>query len=369
MIVAHRWWAATVAAGAVAGAACAATEGETTPADSAAVRVVNVEVERLAYGDFTDWIRITGEVAAMHDVTLAAEEGGRVERFPVAKGRAVAAGQVIAELDDDVLRAQVEEARAQADLAREQHERQRRLWVEEGLGTELAWLQAKSQAEASAARLATLEARLARMTIRSPVAGVFDQKFVEAGEMAMPGSRIARVVSITRVKVTGGIPERDALAAQRGDSARIVFDVLPGREFVGRIDYVGASVDAANRTVPIEVVMRNPGGVVRPRMIANVQVVRARLDSVLVVPQEVVRRIEDGYQVLVAVERNGHAVAEARKVTLGPAYRNRVVITGGLAAGDRVITVGANLVDHGSRIRIVRDAPERVELTPGREGA
>ena len=361
MTAAHKWWLAAAAATTLAGVGCSTTEGEATPADSAAVRIVNVEVERLAYGDFTDWIRITGEVEALHDVTLAAEEGGQVARFLVAKGRPVAAGQVIAEIDDAVLSAQVDEARAQAEFAREQHERQRRLWVDEGLGTELAWLQAKAAAEGAAARLATLEARLARTKIRSPVAGVFDERFVEAGEMAMPGTRVARVVSTGRVKVTGGIPERYAMAVRRGDQARITFDVLPDREYLGRIEYVGTSVDPANRTVPIEVLMDNPGGIARPRMIANVQVVRARLDSVLVVPQQVVQRIEDGYQVLVAVEEGGHEVARARKVELGPAYRNRVVITSGLAAGDRVITVGAR-VDPGSRIRIIRDAPAATKL-------
>lgn len=349
-------------------AGCSATQGEAAPGDSAEIRVVNVETAVLAPAAFVDWIRITGEVEALHDVTLSAEEAGRVVRFPVAKGRTVAAGAVIAELDDDLLTAQVAEARAQADLAREQFERQRRLWVDEKMGTEIAYLQARAQAEAAAARLASLEARLARTRIRAPVAGVFDEKFVEEGEMAMPGTRIARLVSTGRVKVTGGVPERYASSVRRGDPARISFDVLPGREFTGRIDFVGASVDPANRTIPIEVVMDNPEGLVRPRMIANVQVRRAQLDGVLVVPQQVVQRIEDGYQVLVVVEEDGHPVARARRVTLGPAYRNQVVITSGLAAGDRVITVGAHLADHGDRVRVVREAPPTA-APEGTEGA
>lgn len=334
--------------------ACSASEG--APADdSPAVRVVNVEIETVTPRAFVDWIRLTGEVEAMYDVTLAAEESGRVERFHVTKGRPVRAGAVIAELDDTVLRAQMAEARAQAELAAEQFERQRRLWEDEGMGTEIAFLEARARAVAARARLEILEARLAHTRIRAPVDGIFDERFVEVGEMATPGLPIARIVSVDRVKVTGGVPERYALAVTRGDSARISFDVLPNREFTGRVDFVGTSVDPSNRTVPIEILMTNPGGVVKPRMIATVQVVRARLDSTLVVPQEVVRRVEAGYQLLVAVPQDQHTVAEARSVTLGPAYRNEVVITSGLAPGDQVITVGSHLADHGSRIRVVAE--------------
>jgi membrane fusion protein (multidrug efflux system) len=122
---------------------------------------------------------------------------------------------------------------------------------------------------------------------------------------------------------------------------------------MGEINFVGASVDDRNRTVPIEIVLDNPGGVAKPRMVANVRIERERLDSVVVVPQDVVVRTEVGYQVFVVVERNGVLIAEARQVRLGPSYANRVVIEEGLAVGDKLITLGHRLVDEGSRVRVV----------------
>jgi multidrug efflux pump subunit AcrA (membrane-fusion protein) len=64
--------------------------------------------------------------------------------------------------------------------------------------------------------------------------------------------------------------------------------------------------------------------------------------------------------VFVATERDGATFAEARPVTLGPSHENRVVITDGLTPGDRVISAGSRLVDHGSRLRIIA----RQEATP-----
>lgn len=356
-----RQFGARVALGSLilaAAAACATSEGAGVPGqdDSTGVRIVNVEVTTLEPTSFTEYLRVTGEAAALHDVTLSAEEMGQVARFLVDKGDRVRAGQVIAELDASVLRAQVAEARAAADLAREQFERQRGLWEDQRIGSEIAFLQARSASEGAAARLAMLEARLENTRITAPVDGVFDEKFIEAGEMAAPGARIARVVSTGRIKIQAGVPERAALAIRAGTRATVTFDVLPGQRFDGRVTFVGASVDRVNRTVPVEVLLDNTTGIVKPHMVANVELVQLQRENVIVVPQQAVLRTEDGYQALVVVEQDGHPVAAARSVRLGPTWANRVVVEDGLAAGERLIRLGQQLVDPGTRVRIVSAA-------------
>lgn len=333
--------------------ACQSTEGASNASDEDMVRVINVEVTPVVTGRFDDFIRVTGEIEALHDVTLSAEESGRILDYRIAKGDWVPKDSVIAELDGEILAAQAREARASAQLADEQFERQRRLWEDEGYGSEIAFLQARTSAAVAHARLSTLEARLARTKIRAPVAGVFDEKYAEVGEMVMPGTRIARVVSYRQVKVTGGVPERYALTLRVGARADVTFDVLPGEAFSGRIRYVGASIDPVNRTIPIELVLDNPGTRIKPRMIANIQVARERLTDVVVVPQQVLLRTEDGFEVFVVAETAGRPIARRRAVTVGARADNHVVITSGLEPGDLLITIGQRLVDDGSRVRIV----------------
>lgn len=352
---------------AVLASACAPAEGDDGGAQGASeqpsgVRIVNVEVTSVSPSEFTDFIRVTGEVEALHDVTIAAEESGRIEAFPAEKGQRVVRGQVIARLEDGLLRAQVAEAQASARLAHEQHERQRQLWVDEKMGTEIAYLQAKYQSEQAAARLAQLEERLARTVIVSPVTGVFDEKYLEAGEMATVGNPIARVVATSRVKIAAGIPERFARSVKVGTPARVWFDIFPERDFEGRIDFVGSTVDPGNRTFPIEIVMSNPDRVVKPHMVASVEVQHALLRDVIVVAQDVVQRAAGGYKVFVVEERDGHLYAASRTVRLGATSGNRTVIEDGLAVGDRLITLGHKQVDDGSRIRLVgADAPATSE--------
>src|SRR3990172_6704214 len=175
-----RVWLSAVGVLATAGvwAAGRSAGGETADTETApdAARVVNVEVLTATPGSFVDYIRATGEVEALSDVTLSAEETGVIREFFVAKGAWVEQGKPIAKIDDAVLKAQVEEARAAAGLAREQYARQRRVWEESQVGSEIALLQTQSQAEAAAARQAAPEARLERTVIRAPLSGVFDEK-------------------------------------------------------------------------------------------------------------------------------------------------------------------------------------------------
>ncbi len=371
-LMSTRWLVGAPLAGMlVLAGGCAQAEGD---ADTEAAirqgpvpvaRTINVEVVHVTATPFTDYIRITGQAEAYRDVTISAEETGVIVEYLVEKGQRVSKGQVIAKMDTRVMDAQVAEARGNASLAGEQFERQRRLWEDEGIGSEISFLEARYRGEIANSRLGTLASRLEKMTIRSPIDGVFDERFIEAGEIAMMGARVVRVLSTGRLKITGGVPERFALSVRPGADALISFDIMPERQYEGRIAFVGSSVEQLSRTFPIEIVMQNPGGVIKPRMVANVQLVRDALQNVVVVPQQVVRRSEAGYHVFVAVERNGEIFAQAQPVRLGSSYGSEVVVEEGLEVGDALITLGSRLVDDGSRIRIVNTVAAGVSSPEG----
>lgn len=326
--------------------------------DRSASRVINVEVRTVEPAEFTEVIRLTGTVQANQDVVVSAEESGVIRQLFVEKGRGVSAGQPIAKVDDRILRSQVEQARAEASLATEIWERRRRLWEEDRVGSELAYLEARSTAEQTRANLETLEQRLERTTVRAPISGILDDRMVEVGTMVSSGTPVARIVDLNPVKVRGGVPERYAADVEMGSSATATFDVLGGQSYEGEISFVGAAVDRASRTFPVELVIPNPGRAVKPEMVANVTLVRRGLDAALVVPQEALVRVQDGFQVFVVEERDDELVAVGRPVTVGPSQRNRAVIESGLEEGDRLIVVGQHQVATGDRVRIVRGEGE-----------
>ena len=171
--------------------------------------------------------------------------------------------------------------------------------------------------------------------------------------MVAPGQTVARVVDLNRVKIDGGVPERYAADIHVGTQALVSFDVLPGKDFPAKLDYVGAAVNTENRTFPVEMVLPNEEGLIKPEMVANVSITRNRLENALVVPQDALVRVEKGYVVFVAVDGSEGTLAEQRDVTLGPSRDNTVVIDAGVSAGDRLIVVGQKTVAAGDHVSIV----------------
>lgn len=334
-------------------AACGEADGAPEPGGEAFVRVVNVEVAQLEPARFVEDIRLTGTIQASRDVMISAEESGVIREVVVDKGQQVRAGAALLQIDAALLEAQVAEARAQAELARETWERRRRLWEEDSVGSELAYLEARYAADQAQARLRTLEERLARTVIRAPFAGVFDERRVDVGSLVSPGTVVGRIISLDPVKVTAGVPERYAADVRVGAEVDVRFDALGGQLFSGRVDYVGSTVDPRTRTFPIEVEVDNPGGVIKPEMVASARLVRQVSEGVIVVPQEAVIRTETGYRAFVIEGSADDAVARAADVELGASRDDVVHVLRGLRAGQQLVVLGQQQLADGDRVRIV----------------
>jgi membrane fusion protein, multidrug efflux system len=327
------------------------------PGDSEAARsaprIVNVEVMTMATEAFDDMITITGTVEAERDVTVAAEESGVIREVFVDKGSQVRQGQPLARIDDRVLRAQYDQARSEATLARETFERQRRLWEDEKIGSEMNYLRARYGAETAEASARMLAARLDRTVVRAPIAGVLDARFIEVGSMVGPGTPVARIMDVDPLKVTGGVPERYAGEIRTGAEATITFDNMNAVEFTGTSRFVGAAVNEQNRTFPVEVAVPNTAGTLKPGMVARVRLARGRTADALLVPREAVLRTEHGYIVYTVSEQDGRRTAVVTPVVTGPGAGNRVVVESGLQAGDVVVIVGQHQVAGGDVVQVV----------------
>lgn len=341
-------------------AGCA--DGEATAAAEPATpagRLVSVQVVEVQPEPFTDYVQVVGRIEASRDVTVSAEEAGTIRELLVEKGASVQAGQPIARIDDRVLRPQAEQAAAEAALARETWERQRRLWEEDRVGSEITYLQARYRAETAEAGARALRERLERTIVRAPISGVLDGRFVEVGTLVSPGTPIGRILDTRTVKVSGGVPERYAGQIEPGSRVEVAVEGMPSASFTGEVHFVGAAIDLGNRSFPIEVEVPNQSGQLKTGMVANVRVLRDRLEEALVVPQEAILRVEDGYAVFVVAEQAGELVADSRMVTLGPSQGNRVMIESGLSAGDRVVVVGQARLARGDRLQIVQPTAGR----------
>jgi len=331
------------------------TEVANEQAAEAFSRVINVETSPIVTEDFEEVVRLTGTVAANRDVVISAEESGRITAVYLDRGRRVRTGASIARIAAVGLTAQVEQARAMSNLAEETWKRRQRLYEEDQVGSELAYLEAKYSAEQAAAAVVALEDRLAKTVIRAPFPGVLEDRMIEIGSMVSPGVPVARVIDLDPVKIRAGVPERYALDVRQGASASVTFDVLGEEVFRGIVTFVGSAVDPQSRTFPVEFEIPNAEEKIKPEMVANVRVVRGERAAAIVIPQDALVRVEDGYVAFVVEGTGDEATARVRRIERGPSQSNRVVVEAGLAVGDRLVVVGQHQVEDGDRVRVVSD--------------
>jgi RND family efflux transporter MFP subunit len=351
--------------------ACGQAGGAEPPeSEEERVRTMNVEAVEIQPQAFTHFVRVVGTVEAERDVTVSAEEGGVVKAVLTRKGERVRPGAPLLKIGDDVLQAELDQAVSQAALAEETWERQRRLWEEEQVGTEMAYLQAKYNAQTARAQARVLNERVERTTVRAPVAGVLDDRMVEVGGMVAAGTPVARILSVDTVTIVGGVPERYAADIERGSEVTVEIQALGGRAYTGAVDFVGQAVAGDNRTFRIEVDVPNPGLGIKPGMVADIRVSRQTLEAALAVPRHAVLRRENGYVAYVAEPTNdGRYRAVARPVVPGVNRNDMVVIEQGLEPGDLVVVVGQQSIADGDMLRLTnRDAPAGAGSETARTG-
>ncbi len=344
-----------------------ASEDPVLESPSAATRTVRVQTLRIEPSTFTDVVALTGVVDAPDDARLSAQTAGTVlEVLPL--GSHVSQGEVVAHLDAGMInalvkqvRAQVETAHAQADLAEDTYNRQKPLF-QDSIISALEFENVRSQYNQAKAGLSQAEAALAQALeqlkytrITAPFDGTIEERFVEGGEQVLPGTAIARIVDTRKVKVTAGVPERYASDIHTGSAVDLGFSAygVPNRS--GAVSFVGRVINPQNRTFPIEIELDNADGSLKPEMTATVFVTRATYEASLVVPQTAVLRDENGTSLYAVSRTDGTPKATLRKVELGSSYGGRVMILSGLEIGDEVIVVGQTNVTEGDVLEIVED--------------
>lgn len=337
---------------------------------------VPVEVLTVTTEDATATVTATGTLAAREDVPISAEASGRVSEVPAQVGDEVSEGEVLVRLDDELARLSLKQAEAQllaaqADLADAERgfERSRSL-LESGdisqAGFETAQLRyqaAESAALAAEAAHASAERQLRNTAIESPIDGTVAFMHAEVGHLMNIGAPVAHVVNTSTLEIEIGLTEAQAVEVEPGRGALVRFRSMPGREFEGRVEYVGPRADDRTKTFPARVVLRNVGGELRAGMVAEVTIAtREYEDAVVIVRDWVVERYGEP-----AVYVAADSVAQLRRVRLGQVLGDRVVIEEGLEPGERLVVLGYDQLSDGARIKVMNGVGGSVPISPAVE--
>ena len=325
-------------------------EGEVAkldPKKKEEARVKDVAVSPLAASTFRRYVEVQGTIDAKNNVQVAPKSGGAVTAVYVVEGSSVRAGQVLARIDDQILRTSAEEIKTQLSLANTVFEKQASLWKQQ-IGTEIQYLQAKNNKEGLERRLATLNSQLSQSNVTAPISGVVDQVFAKVGSTAAPGMPMFQVVNLSQLKVKANVADTYAGSVRKGDEVIIRFPDV-NREFKTRINFVSTTVDPLSRTFTIEAPLPSDRSL-KPNMLAQVKINDLNKANALVINQNLVQSTELGQLVYVAVNEGGKKVAKSRKITTGQSYGGQIEIVAGLKPGDQLVTRGYQELTDGTVI-------------------
>lgn len=338
-----------------------------------------VQVRKLELSNFVHSIEIQGNVTTDQDVMVQPQFAGTLSLF-VRKGQYVGRGQVIGRVADGGLRdqyqqalisvstikAQLGAAQSNANLARIAYEKQSSLWKQK-IGSEFQYLQSKTNYEAAQRQVSGLQsqvsatqkaadavrANLAKTAIVAPFSGVVDDVITQNGQVVTPGSNIIKLISLGTMRVEANVPETYLAKVRQGTGVKIFLPTL-NKTLSSSVRLVGNYIDPATRTFKIEVPISGEGGIVKPNLLAQVQIQDYVNPSAIQVPAQYV--YEDAAKrkyVFVAVNVNGqNAIAKKVYVNEGEKSENSIEISTGLKAGDNIILDGSKNLTDGQKIKI-----------------
>ena len=318
------------------------------PDSLSAVRTKDVAVSELTLQKFDHYVQTQGHVESDNNVLVSAEMMGVVTNVYVTEGQRVSRGQVLAQIDNSVMSRNIESMEAQLELATSVYERQKNLW-DQKIGTEVQFLQAKTNKESLEKQLASLREQKDKTRIKSPISGTVDAISVKVGENIAPGMPAVRVVNTSDLKIQAPVSEAYVTEIKKGDKVLVHISELK-REVVAKVTFVGRTIDRLSRTFNVEVALPSDPDL-RPNMTATVKIIFQSDPQAVVVPINIIQEINGEKIVYVAEEKGNHTVASRKVITVDGVYGNYAQVNG-LNAGDRLITVGYQGLNDGDYIKI-----------------
>lgn len=310
-------------------------------------KFVLVEATPLAPAVFKTFINVQGRVDAEESVSLASEMPGTITKINVKAGDEVSKGQVLAETDARALQQSISDLQTNMDLVNQLYEKQKALW-DQKIGTEVQYLQAKTQKESLEKKMATLQEQVRMTKIISPINGTVDAVDIKLGQLTAPGMPAIRVINFNNLKVKADLAESYAAKVHKGDDVVVKFPDF-NDSLITKVTYSSRAISALNRTFGVEIYLDNKKEY-HPNQIAIISINDYKSDKpVMSIPLNYLQKdLKGAYFILVADNNK----AAKRYVTLGREYNGVAEIKSGLTESDLVITSGYEGLNEGDVIKI-----------------
>ncbi|MBT8186117.1 MAG: efflux RND transporter periplasmic adaptor subunit [Croceitalea sp.] len=307
------------------------------------------------YQKFDHYLDLQGDVMTKQNVLIYPEMAGTLYKVYVKEGQKVVKGQLLASIDDGGLSSQLAQLKTQAELAKTTFERQKRLW-EQNIGSEIQYLQAKTNYEAQENAVKQLQSQLGKSTIRAPFSGIIDDVIKDQGTVVSPGpgSEVFRIVNLGNMYIEVEVPESHLPNVTPGKDVIVHFPIL-GDSVSTKVRQTGNFINPSNRSFTAEIPLPINDTRIKPNLTAKVMINDYTNEKAILIPQSIVSENAAGEQYVYVIEGNGEgdeAMAKKSIIETGKTQGDFVEVLSGINEGDGVINEGARSVKEGQKVKI-----------------
>jgi membrane fusion protein, multidrug efflux system len=317
-----------------------------------------------------------GTIAPVKGVALSNDSPGVVSKISFESGDRVKEGQVLVELDTSVERAQLASAVVHRDLALVNVNRSRAL-IKEQVTTQAQVDTDEAQAKSSATDAQTIQAQIARKTVRAPFSGRLGIRAVNVGQYLNPGTTLTVLQAVGAVYVDFSLPQQQLDTITVGMAVKVALEDSTEPALDGTIAAIDPTIDSTTRTIKLRASVPNAEEKLRPGMFANVGVVLPDQGQVVTIPMTAVVHAAFGDSVFVVEDKKpdapgakttpqGKPIKNARQqfVRLGQTRGDFVAVLDGVTAGQELVTAGAFKLRNNSPIVVDNTVKTDPQLDP-----
>jgi membrane fusion protein, multidrug efflux system len=323
----------------------AGQKDQVNPEDFKFIGVTEVKTSK-----FDHFIKVQGKLDGDLNAGVFAEAPGTISAKYADVGQHVVKGQVLAQIDDQQYKSQLEGLETQYRFASDMFDKQKRLW-DQKIGSEVQYLQSKTTKESLERQIASLKQQTDKFKIKSPIDGTIEECNIKVGGVVSPDPRLAayRVVEFKNLKVTAEVSEAYSSRVQIGDKLIVSFPDV-NKQLETEVTFVSKYINPVNRTFLIETKVTNLPDL-KANMIAIIQINDYHSDKSVLVPMNVLQTDLSGSYVYVIRPKDKFSTAVKQPVIIGSSYNGVAEIINGLAVGDKVISVGFQELIDGEYVR------------------
>lgn len=315
----------------------------------AQVKPTDVAVTKVVLQDITDYYTLPGTVEAWDDITVPSEISGPVTWIGKDEGSFVKQGEAILKINTDNLLANLNSAKVQLEDDKKEYLRQKNLYAQKAVS------QKQYDTAKKTYNLSEVSYRLAldeynKSTIKSPVTGIIDDVMPDIGEYVSPGTEVARLINMSKLKIYVYVPENDVKYLKLGQTVDVYVAEIGSKKNIkqGVINYISVVSDSAsNLTHKVRIDIALDRDII-PGRIVRVDIVRKTFQNVMVA--DIYAVIDKDGQKVVFINNNGKA--EEKKVVTGDMIGSKVIIISGIEPGWELITSGQQFLSDGSPVRL-----------------